>query len=69
MSEKSTIKAEEIFQKHGGMMGTKEALSAGIHPRTLYSMRDEGVIEQVSRGLYRLASLLAALRFAGPAFL
>mgnify|MGYP003912636933 CR=1 FL=1 len=29
----------------------------GIHPRTLYRMRDEGVVEQISRGVFRLASL------------
>ena len=30
---------------------------AGIHPRTLYAMRDDGVIQKLSRGLYRLADL------------
>jgi len=39
------------------MLRTKEALHAGIHPRTLYAMRDDGVIEKLSRGLYRLADL------------
>jgi predicted transcriptional regulator of viral defense system len=34
-----------------------DALRAGINRRTLYSMRDEGVVEQLSRGTYRLASL------------
>lgn len=57
MSENAKRKAEEIFSKHGGMLATKEAISAGIHPRTLYAMRDEGVVEQISRGLYRLSSL------------
>jgi predicted transcriptional regulator of viral defense system len=28
----------------------------GIHPRTLYSLRDAGDIEQVGRGLYRLST-------------
>ena len=27
----------------------------GIHPATLYAMRDSGVLEVVSRGVYRLA--------------
>lgn len=57
MSEKAKREAEQIFRKHGGMLATKEALSSGIHPRTLYAMRDEGVVEQVSRGLFRLSSL------------
>jgi predicted transcriptional regulator of viral defense system len=34
-----------------------EALSAGISRRTLYLLRDNGVIEQVSRGVYRLSGL------------
>lgn len=33
---------------------TSQALRAGIHPRTLYQLRDTGVLEQVSRGVYRL---------------
>ena len=27
----------------------------GIHPRTLYALRDSGVLEQLSRGVFRLA--------------
>ena len=38
-------------------MATKEALEAGIHPRTLYTMRDEGLLERITRGRYRLAEL------------
>jgi len=57
MSKEVTKKAEEIFQQHGGMMATKEAIAAGIHPRTLYSMRDQGLLERVSRGRYRLSSM------------
>lgn len=34
-----------------------EALAAGMTRYTLYSLRDRGVIEQVSRGVYRLAEL------------
>lgn len=29
----------------------------GIHPRTLYGMRDAGELEQIGRGYYRLADL------------
>ena len=50
-------KAEELFRLHGGLLRTSEALRLGIHPRTLYAMRDEGILAQVSRGLYRLAVL------------
>jgi predicted transcriptional regulator of viral defense system len=38
-------------------MRTREALAAGIHPRTLYALRDAGDLEQLARGLYRLADL------------
>lgn len=34
-----------------------EALQEGISRRTLYAMLDEGVVEKLSRGLYRLTSL------------
>jgi predicted transcriptional regulator of viral defense system len=49
--------AIETLRKRGGMLRTKEALAAGIHPRTLYQMREDGVVDQISRGVYRLASL------------
>ena len=35
----------------------REALRTGVHPRDLYALRDAGVIEQISRGVYRLADL------------
>jgi predicted transcriptional regulator of viral defense system len=46
-----------LFRRHGGILRTAEALRLGIHPRTLYAMRDSGVLERLSRGLYRLAEL------------
>lgn len=46
-----------IFAAHGGILRTKEALELGIHPRTLYALRDAGDLERLSRGLYRLADL------------
>jgi len=49
--------AREIFTKAGGVLRTREALAAGIHPRTLYSMRDSHLIELLERGLYRLTGL------------
>ncbi len=48
-------KATAIFKKHGGILRTARALRAGIHPGTLYAMRDSGGLEMVSRGVYRLA--------------
>ncbi|HYV38770.1 MAG TPA: type IV toxin-antitoxin system AbiEi family antitoxin domain-containing protein [Gemmataceae bacterium] len=54
--ENSTLdEAKALFRKHGGMMRMANAVHAGIHRTTLYAMRDAGVIEQLSRGLYRLA--------------
>lgn len=48
-------RAVAIFKKHGGILRTAQALRAGIHPSTLYAMRDSGTLEVVSRGVYRLA--------------
>ncbi len=54
----STIdRARKVFEKCGGTLRTGEALAAGIHPRTLYVLRDMGELEQLARGLYRLAGL------------
>ena len=49
-------RAERIFREHGGILRTGEALEAGIHPRTLYALRDAGRIERLARGLYRLTA-------------
>ncbi len=48
-------KAKKIFKEHGGILRTSEAIKAGVHPDTLYVMRDFEVVEVVSRGVYRLA--------------
>lgn len=48
-------RAVAIFKKHGGILRTAQALRAGIHPSTLYTMRDVGTLEVVSRGVFRLA--------------
>jgi len=50
-------RAINTFRHQGGIMRTREALARGIHPRTLYRLRDRGVIERVSRGVYRLAEI------------
>src|SRR5438093_498526 len=47
----------ELFRRHGGGLRMSEALRLGINRKTLYAMRDAGVVEPVSRGLYRLAAL------------
>jgi predicted transcriptional regulator of viral defense system len=53
---KATISARKGFRKHGGILRTREAVRLGIHPRTLYELRDRGELERVGRGLYRLSS-------------
>lgn len=47
----------EIFRKHGGRLRMSEAISLGMTRYMLYALRDKGVIEQVSRGIYRLKEL------------
>lgn len=51
----TALKAEKAFRQSGGMLRTSQALKLGIHPRTLYGMRDTNRIVQLGRGLYRLA--------------
>jgi predicted transcriptional regulator of viral defense system len=48
-------RAIAVFKLHGGILRTAQALRAGIHPSTLYAMRDVGTLEVVSRGVFRLA--------------
>ena len=50
-------RAEAIFREHGGQLRMSEALDYGITPYMLYVLRDRGVVEPISRGIYRLAGL------------
>jgi len=47
----------EIFRKNGGQLRMSEAIAHGITRYMLYSLRDKGIIEPVSRGVYRLMEL------------
>ena len=49
--------AEEIFRLHGGQLRMNEAIAYGITRYMLYSLRDKGIINQISRGVYRLTEL------------
>ena len=49
--------AKHLIKELGGTVRTSQALAAGIHPRTLYALRDSGDLEQLSWGLYRLTGL------------
>ena len=57
MASKSIERATTIFRTHNGYLRTSEAIRLGIAPRTLYAMRDRSLLEQVSRGIYRLTEL------------
>lgn len=46
--------ALQVFKKNKVMRST-EIFAQGIQPRTLYEMRDSGLLIQEGRGLYRLA--------------
>ena len=39
-------RALEMIRHHDGLIRTRDALAMGIHPRTLYTLRDEGALEQ-----------------------
>lgn len=56
-SEDILHEAEAIFRANSGMMRTSAAIEQGVHPRTLYALRDRGRLVQISRGVYRLADL------------
>jgi len=46
-----------LFRQHSGALRMSDALRLGINRKTLYAMRDAGIIARLSRGLFRLASL------------
>ncbi len=47
----------KIFLKYNGQIRMNEALKQGISRYMLYSLKDKGIIERISRGVYRLVSL------------
>jgi hypothetical protein len=55
--ERRYEKEKELFRERGGVLRTGHAIDAGIHPRTLYAMRDAGIAERLGRGLYQLPDL------------
>ena len=56
-SKEKIEQAKNIFKDQGGIMRTSEAMKQGIHPRTLYFMRDHNYLDVLARGVYRLAEL------------
>lgn len=49
--------AINIFHQFGGTLRTSKLLKLGVHPRTLYQMRENGEVIELNRGVYRLAEL------------
>jgi len=45
-----------VFENHGGIMRTSAALEEGIHSRTLYWMRDNGYLNKLQRGVYKVSA-------------
>lgn len=56
-AEAADKRAIQLFAAHPDGLRTQEAIRLGTHPRTIYALRDRGVLEALARGLYRLASL------------
>ena len=48
-------KAEAIFREHNGILRTSQAKALGIDPKIISEMQEAGLINRISRGLYRLA--------------
>ncbi|MGE0327958.1 MAG: type IV toxin-antitoxin system AbiEi family antitoxin domain-containing protein [Polyangiaceae bacterium] len=57
MGSKDYEREIKLFRQQGGSLRMSKALRHGVSRKSLYKMRDAGVIEPVTRGLYRLASL------------
>lgn len=54
VSDSKIEEAVTLFKKRDGVMRTSEVLDAGVHRRTLYHMRDEGIVTAIQRGVYKL---------------
>ena len=54
-AKEATERAIALFREKGGLLRTGEALRLGIHPRTLYGLRDAGLLRRLGRGVYYLA--------------
>lgn len=54
ITEKNAIKT---FRAQGGTLRTSDILRLGVHPRTLYQLRDSGRVTQITRGVYRLSDM------------
>jgi predicted transcriptional regulator of viral defense system len=62
-SDNAVRHATQVFKESGGTLRTREAAEHGVHYSTLYGMRDAGLLEQLSRGVYRLTTLAAPSKY------
>jgi len=46
---------KRLAKDNGGLIRTTEAIRKGVHPRTFYQLRNSGILEQLSRGVYRIS--------------
>jgi predicted transcriptional regulator of viral defense system len=50
-------RAAKLFRQQGGILRMADIIRGGITRNTLYAMRDTGQVQQLARGLYRLAEM------------
>ena len=50
-----TRRATAVFRRAGSILRTQEAKAAGIHPRTLAALVEDGTLLRLDRGVYQLA--------------
>jgi len=55
--KRAFLRERDIFFSNGGVLKTAEAIRLGIHPRKLYAMAQEQLIQKLGRGLFRLSEL------------
>jgi len=53
--KKSELNSLKVFRQHNGLARRADLLQAGIQSRTLGELVEQGKVERVSRGLFRLA--------------
>lgn len=46
---------EDLAQRSGGTFKAEDAAKAAVHPRDLYTLRDAGLLIEISRGVFHLA--------------
>lgn len=48
--------AIDVFSSHHGILRTNQALLEGIYQKTLYSLKEMGIIEPLTRGVFHLVN-------------